>query len=122
MSRILAQPIYRDALLFGKFLAGLATLAIMLVALWLLLVGLGILLLGLPPSTEEVMRGLAFLVAAIAYGGVWLGLAMLFSVVFSLGRDRGHSTTLRWLAALRLLLADAGSARDFLDRAPPDRL
>ena len=25
MSRILAQPIYRDALLFGKFLAGLAT-------------------------------------------------------------------------------------------------
>ena len=42
MSRILAQPIYRDALLFGKFLAGLVTLAVMLVALWLLLVGLGI--------------------------------------------------------------------------------
>ena len=31
LSRILAQPIYRDALLFGKFLAGLATLAISLV-------------------------------------------------------------------------------------------
>jgi ABC-2 type transport system permease protein len=30
MSRILAQPIYRDALLFGKFLAGLVTLAVML--------------------------------------------------------------------------------------------
>ncbi len=27
LSRILAQPIYRDALLFGKFLAGLVTLA-----------------------------------------------------------------------------------------------
>ena len=26
LSRILAQPIYRDALLFGKFLAGLLTL------------------------------------------------------------------------------------------------
>src|SRR5262249_22663322 len=34
LSRILAQPIYRDALLFGKFLAGLATLAISLIALW----------------------------------------------------------------------------------------
>jgi ABC-2 type transport system permease protein len=33
MSRILAQPIYRDALLFGKYLAGLATLAIFLMAL-----------------------------------------------------------------------------------------
>ena len=36
ISRILAQPIYRDALLFGKFLAGLATLGIFLTALWLL--------------------------------------------------------------------------------------
>src|SRR5271156_1376036 len=77
MSRILAQPIYRDAVLFGKFLAGVVTLAVMLVALWLLLVGLGILLLGVPPSGEEVMRGLVFLVAAIAYGGVWLALALL---------------------------------------------
>ena len=30
LSRILSQPIYRDALLVGKFLAGLATLAISL--------------------------------------------------------------------------------------------
>jgi ABC-2 type transport system permease protein len=97
MSRILAQPIYRDALLFGKFLAGLATLAIMLVALWLLLVGLGILLLGLPPSTEEVMRGLAFLVAAIAYGGVWLGLAMLFSVVFRSAATAALACLAVWL-------------------------
>src|SRR5579863_1062410 len=80
MSRILAQPVYRDALLFGKFLAGLVTLAVMLVALWLLLVGLGMLLLGLPPSGEEVIRGLAFLGAAIAYAGVWLALAMLLSI------------------------------------------
>ena len=42
LSRILAQPIYRDALLFGKFLAGLATLAIALLALWLLLIGIGL--------------------------------------------------------------------------------
>ena len=33
LSRILAQPIYRDALLAGKFLAGLATLGICLVSL-----------------------------------------------------------------------------------------
>ena len=82
MSRILAQPIYRDALLFGKFLAGLATLAVMLTALWLFVIGLGIVMLGLPPSTEEMVRGFAFLLATIAYSGVWLALALLFSVVF----------------------------------------
>jgi ABC-2 type transport system permease protein len=82
MSRVLAQPIYRDALLFGKFLAGLATLGVSLVALWLLIVGLGLLLLGVPPSGEEILRGLAFLLAALAYAGVWLAAAILFSVIF----------------------------------------
>src|SRR5271157_4888135 len=56
MSRILAQPIYRDALLLGKFLAGLSTLAVALLALWLLVLGAGILMLGLPPREVEVAR------------------------------------------------------------------
>ncbi|MFZ2007549.1 MAG: ABC transporter permease [Stellaceae bacterium] len=82
LSRVLAQPIYRDALLLGKFLGALLSLTIALVALWLLVLGLGLLLLGLPPSTEEMVRMLGFLVATIAYGGVWLAVAMLFSVLF----------------------------------------
>jgi ABC-2 type transport system permease protein len=82
LSRVLAQPIYRDALLLGKFLAGLLALAIGLLSLWLLVIGLGLLLLGLPPNTEETIRMLGFLLATIAYGGVWLALAFLFSIVF----------------------------------------
>jgi ABC-2 type transport system permease protein len=82
LSRILAQPIYRDALLAGKFIASLATLAISLVCLWLLVVGLGVLFLGVPPSWEEIARSLIFLLISIAYAGVWLAVAMLFSVVF----------------------------------------
>jgi ABC-2 type transport system permease protein len=82
LSRILAQPIYRDALLFGKFLAGLATLTVSLVCLWLLVIGLGLFLLGIPPGGEEMARALVFLLATIAYAGVWLALAMLFSIVF----------------------------------------
>ncbi|MDR7418789.1 MAG: ABC transporter permease subunit [Armatimonadota bacterium] len=80
MSRVLSQPIYRDAVLMGKFLAGLATLGTMLLALWLLVTGLGILRLGVVPEAREVGRGLFFLLATLAYGGVWLALAMLFSV------------------------------------------
>ncbi len=82
LSRILSQPIYRDALLMGKFLAGLATFAVVLVALWLMVFGAGLLKLGLPPRGVEVARGVGFLVVAIAYGGVWLAIAMLFSVLF----------------------------------------
>jgi ABC-2 type transport system permease protein len=97
MSRILSQPIYRDALLFGKFLAALTTIAVMLAALWLLLVGLGVLMLGIPPSGEETIRGLAFLVAAIAYGGVWLSLAILFSVLFRSASTAALASLAVWL-------------------------
>jgi ABC-2 type transport system permease protein len=82
LSRILAQPIYRDALLVGKFLAAIIVLAVNLVCLWLLVVGLGLLILGVPPSGDEFARSVVFLVIAIAYAGVWLAMAMLFSVLF----------------------------------------
>jgi ABC-2 type transport system permease protein len=82
LSRILSQPIYRDALLAGKFLAGLATLAISLLCLWLLVVGLGIIFLGVPPSGEEIARSLFFLLITLAYAGTWLALAILLSIVF----------------------------------------
>jgi ABC-2 type transport system permease protein len=82
LSRVLAQPIYRDALLFGKFLAGLFTLTLALTAIWLLVFGLGLVRLGVPPGGEEVARSLLFLVATIFYGGVWMAMALLFSVRF----------------------------------------
>ena len=59
-----------------------ASLAVALTALFLIVFGAGLLLLGLPPRGPEVVRGVAFLLVAIAYGGVWLAVAMLFSVVF----------------------------------------
>jgi ABC-2 type transport system permease protein len=97
LSRILAQPIYRDALLFGKFLAALATLSICLLTLWLLVIGFGLIRLGIPPGGEEIGRLLMFLVITIAYAGVWLALAMLFSILF-------RSTATAALVALGLWL------------------
>jgi ABC-2 type transport system permease protein len=82
LSRIMAQPIYRDALLFGKFAAGLVTLAISLTVLWALLIGFGLVRLGVAPNAEEISRALIFLMVSIAYAGVWLALALLASIVF----------------------------------------
>src|SRR6476619_5007521 len=82
LSRILSQPIYRDALLFGKFAAGLFTLSIALIVLWLLVIGFGLVGLGVPPNAEEMARALVLLVVTIAYGGFWFALALLFSILF----------------------------------------
>jgi len=81
MSRILAQPIYRDAVLFGKFLGGLLVMAIALLTLWLLMTGIGILFLGLPPSADDIARGIVYLAATLVYAGIWLALAIAFSTV-----------------------------------------
>jgi ABC-2 type transport system permease protein len=97
LSRILSQPIYRDALLFGKFLAGLATLSISLVVLWLITIGLGLIMLGVPPGAEEMARAFIFLLVTIAYAGVWLALAMLFSVIFRSAATAALVTLGLWL-------------------------
>ena len=82
LSRILSQPIYRDALLFGKFAGGLFTLTVGLIVLWLLVIGLGLLGLGIPPNAEEMARALILLAVTIVYAGFWFALALLCSIVF----------------------------------------
>ena len=97
LSRVLSQPIYRDALLLGKFLAALGTISISLVALWLLIMGLGLLLLGIPPGAQEVARAFIFLLVTIVYAGVWLALALLFSILFRSAATAALVTLGLWL-------------------------
>jgi len=82
LSRLISQPIYRDNIINAKFCAGLITIAILMVSVVLLVCGMGIFIIGIPPTAEEAWRILFFLVIAIIYGGFWLALSMLFSVVF----------------------------------------
>ena len=97
LSRILSQPIYRDALLFGKFIAGLLTLSVSLISLWLLVIGLGLIMLGVPPGGEEMARAFLFLAVTIIYAGVWLALAMLLSVLFRSAATAALVTLGLWL-------------------------
>jgi ABC-2 type transport system permease protein len=82
LSRLLSQPIYRDTVFNGKFLAGVVTIAIILTSVVLLVGGLGMRAIGVPPSSEEAFRLFLFLVLTTLYGSFWLGLSMLFSVLF----------------------------------------
>src|SRR5262245_10336949 len=81
LSRVLSQPIYRDSLINGKFLAGLTTVAVLWGSILLLVVGLGISLLGFPPNPEELWRMLIFTAIGVLYVGFWVALATLFSLL-----------------------------------------
>ncbi len=97
LARVLSQPIYRDALLMGKFLAGLFTQFLIYAAIWLLIFGLGVIQLGVPPTGEEVGRALWLLVATVFYGGVWMAVALLFSVRFRQPATAALASIALWL-------------------------
>ncbi|HWS01002.1 MAG TPA: ABC transporter permease subunit, partial [Prolixibacteraceae bacterium] len=82
LSRILAQPIYRDYLLNAKFLAALAVISAMFLALGFLVMGFGLVAIGIPPTVEEFLRMLSFVLMSILYVAFWLNLSILFSVRF----------------------------------------
>lgn len=81
LSRLLSQPIYRDSVINGKFLAALVTVTVMLASIVLLVSALGILRLGVIPRGEEAARLLAFVVVCVVYVGFWVALATAFSVL-----------------------------------------
>jgi ABC-2 type transport system permease protein len=118
LSRILSQPIYRDALLFGKFLAGLVTLSISLIALWLLVIGLGLFLIGIPPGAEEIARSFVFLLVTIAYAGIWLALALLFSILFRSAATAALVTLGLWLLVTFIWPVLSGALAQII--VPPD--
>lgn len=82
LSKLVSQPIYRDAIINAKFMAGVTMIAIVMASLVLIISGLGISLIGVVPGIEEVWRLAIYLVISIMYISFWLGAAILFSVVF----------------------------------------
>jgi ABC-2 type transport system permease protein len=72
-------------------------LAVGLVALWLLVIGMGLFTIGVPPSAEEMARAFIFLLVVIVYAGVWLAIAMLFSIIFRSAATAALATLGLWL-------------------------
>jgi len=123
LSRILAQPIYRDAIINGKFLAGVVTISIMIASIVLVITGLGLILMGVVPGIDEILRILVYMIISIVYISFWLGVAILFSIIF-------RSVTTSALAGLAVWIffsffVSLGAnivAKAFVPDAGPDNL
>jgi len=135
LSRILAQPIYRDALIVGKAIAAVSAIAIALLALWLLLIGGAMLFFGIPPTGEQVARAIAFYLMTVLYAGVWVVMALLLSVLFRHPATSALAALGAWLlitvfwpiiaGALAPVFADPGTvefarAQQALSRVSPN--
>jgi ABC-2 type transport system permease protein len=104
LPRLLSQPVHRDDVINGKFLAGLGIIALILGAVILLVAAIGMLRLGLVPSGDDALRLFTWYVMTVVYVGFWLSLAMLCSVVF-----RNSGTAFFAVLAIWLILTFFGS-------------
>lgn len=97
LSRLISQPIYRDDFLKAKFTASLLLITVVIVALGLLVMGLGLIVIGFPPTLEEFIRVVLFLMAAIVYIAFWLNLSLLLSVRFRQAATSALSGISLWI-------------------------
>lgn len=81
LNRLVSQPIYRDSIIIGKFLAGVGVIATIIYSIGVLVGVCGLLTTGIAPSGEEVLRILVFLTFTVVYIAFWLALSILFSVI-----------------------------------------
>jgi ABC-2 type transport system permease protein len=81
LPRLLSQPIYRDDVINGKFVAGVAVIAMVLAIVIACVAALGIYRLGIVPSPEQVLRIVLWGLVTLAYVGLWLAFGLLLSVV-----------------------------------------
>jgi ABC-2 type transport system permease protein len=81
LPRLVAQPIHRDDVINGKFVASLAAITLVLLSVVLLIAGFGLLRLGIVPEWSEVLRLVVWFVVTVLYVALWLAFGMLLSVV-----------------------------------------
>jgi len=81
LSVLLSQPIFRDSILNGKFIAGVAALSLLAVSTVGILTGVAIPILGFGPAGEEIVRICVFTLFTILYLSIWLALGLLFSIM-----------------------------------------
>jgi ABC-2 type transport system permease protein len=109
LSRLMSQPIYRDSVINGKFLAGLTTLAILIVSIIAVVGGLGLRMIGVPPGSEEVLRLFTFIFMSVIYGAFWMALAILFSIIFRKTATSVLASIALWIFLFFFLNMIAGS-------------
>lgn len=97
LSRIMSQPIHRDYLINAKFVAALTVISVMFFALGFLVMGFGMLIIGIPPTAEEFLRVIFFLLLSVLYVAFWLNLAVFLSIRFRQAATSALSAIAIWL-------------------------
>ncbi len=97
LPRLMSQPIHRDDVINGKFVAGLGVIALILSSITLLVAGIGMVRLGIVPSPEDVTRIILWVIVATLYVGFWLAFSILCSILVRRAATSALAAIAVWL-------------------------
>lgn len=82
LSIVLGQPIYRDSVINGKFIAGAVALTTLAFSTITIMCGISIPMVGFAPTLEEALKIVSLALLTTVYLLLWLSLGILYSTVF----------------------------------------
>lgn len=97
ISRILAQPVYRDVLINSKVLSAIFIVGGLFASLTSVIIGVTIMVTGQIPEIAELFRIISFLLVTCFYVAFWLNLSVLFSIKFSQAATSALTSISIWL-------------------------
>ncbi len=119
LSKLASQPIYRDAIINGKFLAGVITITVLILAIVLIMSGIGLRSVGVVPGPDEIGRLAVYIVISVFYISFWLAVSILFSVIFRSMATSALAAIACWIFLSFFVALGAGLAADAI--APVDQ-
>jgi ABC-2 type transport system permease protein len=120
LPRLLAQPIHRDDVVNGKFVAGLAAIGVILASVIGIVAAIGVIQLGIIPGAEDVLRLMVWVILTLAYVGFWLALALLCSVVLRRAATSALMALSIWFVMTVFLSLIIGIVASTLKPVPSD--
>ncbi len=114
LNRLVSQPLYRDNIIIGKFLAGLFITAVMVFSSGLLIAAVGLLSTGLVPTGAQIARLFIYLCFCVIYIGFWLAAAILCSTLCRHAATSALACIALWLVCSIFISLLAGIIADAL--------
>jgi ABC-2 type transport system permease protein len=103
LKTILSYPIYRDSIVYGKYLGGL--LAVIMVSTVTFLGGMGLFIsvTGIQITVDTVIRLAMFFGVSLVYMAIFLAIGLLLSIVLPTPSTSLLASMIVWLASIQLI-------------------
>lgn len=103
MKTLLSYPIYRDKIVYGKYLGGLAVISIVSAITFIAGMGVFVGFSGLALTADTMLRLVMFFLVSLVYMAIFLAIGLLFSIAMPQPATSLLASMIVWLASIQLI-------------------